>query len=249
MRGKERLWIAGSLFVFSLVLSPVLIKAEILIKKTKHTDEVTMMGQTQPAKDEQGMTWLAEDRIRDDTGKISIISRFDLNKIYYINNSDKTYSEIDMPVDLEKILPPEASQMLQMIQPAGNVTDTGETQNIRDWNCKKYLVEISASMMGMDMLIKIEIWTSQDLGIDLDIYKKFYAETLSLNPLLKALKEECKKIDGYPVLTRFSMTVMGAEIKYQEESLSVENTEAPPGTYELPAGYTKTAFNPFQQYR
>jgi hypothetical protein len=244
---KKIFGIVISLFALALFLSPTLAKADIFITKTKHTDEVVMMGQVQPAKDEQGISWMANDKMREDMGDISTIARLDLNKIYYINTKDKTYSEIDLPVDFEKILPAEATQYLQMMQVSATVTDTGETQKIKEWNCKKYLAEISISMMGMTMPMTMEIWTSKDLGIDLDIYKKFRSETILLNPMFKGLTEEFQKTEGYPVLTKMSMTMMGAETKSQEQVLSVEKKDAPLGTYDLPQGYTKTAFNPFQR--
>jgi hypothetical protein len=239
--------IVVSLFVLTLLLSPILAKADIFITKTKHTDEVVVMGQVQPAKDEQGISWMANDRMRDDIGDISTIARLDLNKVYIINNKDKTYSEIDLPIAFDKILPAEAMQYLQMMQVTATVKDTGETQKIKDWNCKKYLAEISVLMMGMTVPMTIEMWTSKDLGIDLDIYKKFRNETLLLSPMFKNIIEEFQKIEDYPVLTKTSMTMMGAETKYQEQVLSVEKKDAPQGTYDLPQGYTKTAYNPFQR--
>ena len=107
-----------------MFLCPTLAKADIFITKTKHTDEMVVMGQVQPAKDEQGILWMASDRMRDDTGDTSTITRFDLNKIYIINNKDKTYSEIDLPVDFDKSLPAEAKQWIQMMLVTATVTDT-----------------------------------------------------------------------------------------------------------------------------
>jgi hypothetical protein len=76
------------------------------------------------------------------------------------------------------------------------------------------------------------------------MYSRFYMETLLLNPLFKGVSEEFQKLEGYPVLTRFSMTMMGGEIQYQEEVTSVEKKSSPAGTYDLPQGYVKTMYNP-----
>lgn len=251
MRKKLFFWFTALVFVFSIILCPTQAKADIYIKKIKHTDAVTIMGQTQPAKDEEGATWMAKEKMREDEGenKTTII-RFDLNKIYVIDHTQKTYSEIDLPIDLEKMLPAEAKQMMQMMQVTPKVTETNETKKIKDWNCKKYIVEIGISMMGMNMPMKMEMWVSKDLGIDLKLYEKFYTEFLGLQPMFKDFAEEFKKIEGYPVLTLFSMTMMGTETKYQEEVVSVEKKDAPAGTYDLIQGYSKTeTFNPFQQRR
>jgi len=249
---RKKLIILGTIFLFALsvLISPSVAKADIVIKKKKHTDAVTMMGQSQPAKDEEVATWLAKDKMRQEEGdgKVFII-RFDQNKAYSIDFTKNTYSEINLPIDLEQAMGPQAQQMMQMMKLSANVTDTGEKQKINNWNCKKYVVEISLSMMGMNMPFNMEIWASKDLGIDMNLYKRFYKEILSLSPMTKDFLEDFQKMDGYPVLTKVSMTMMGSEMKYKEEVISVEKKDAPPGTYDIPQGFTKTSFNPFVQRR
>ncbi len=244
MRNKINPRITVALCVLSIMLFPALAKADFLIKSVRNTEEVTIMGMTQPAITEQGQTWIAKNKFRINMGEHSKIIRPDLKKIYIIDHSQNTYSEIDIPVDLEKLLPPEAQQILQMTQVTANISDSGEAQKIKTWNCKKFLVEVIISVMGMNGALNIEMWTSKDLRINLDMYSRFYMEALLLNPLFKGVSEEFQKLEGYPVLTRFSMTMMGGEIKYQEEVTSVEKKSAPAGTYDLPQGYVKTAYNP-----
>ncbi len=248
---KKRLvfMIPALLFMISLVLSPAIMKADQVIKGKKHTDAFSMAGQSQPAKDEETTTWLGKDKMRRDEGELTTLIRLDINKMYMIDHTDKTYSEMDLPFDLEAVLPAEAKQIMSSMDISSNITDTGETRTINDWKCKKYLVEISVSMMGMSMPIQMDMWTSDDLGIDMDQYKKLYAETLALNPMFQDFIEEFKKMEGYPVLTEFSMSMMGTEQKYREEVVSVEKKEAQADTYELPEGYTKTPFNPFDPRR
>ncbi|MFB0564630.1 MAG: DUF4412 domain-containing protein [Candidatus Aminicenantaceae bacterium] len=250
MRHKKNLWITCFLLALLLIFSPALVKADTHIIKNKHTDAVSFMGQTEPAKDETGGTWISKDKFREDNGEeSSFIVRLDLKKIYFINHQEKTYAEMSFPVDLEKILAPEAIQRLQMMEITSKITPTSETRKIKNWNCKKYLIELGISMMGMTMPMTQEIWASKDLGIDLDLYKKFNKEVLAINPWTKGLADEIQKIEGYPVLSSFSMKMMGAEIKFQEEVVSVEKKDAPAGNYDIPEGYTKAAYNPFAQQR
>ncbi len=246
MTKKKILSVIASLFAFSIILSPTLAKADILIKKTKHT-EATVMGQPQPVKDEKGITWIAKDKIREEMGESLTIVRFDLNKIYIIDHSKKSYSEIDLPIEFDKVVPPEAKHMIEMVKmTSSSVTDTGETQTIRGWKCKKFLVEVEISIMAMNIPMKMEIWTSKDLGIDLNTYKKFSSTFLSLNPFTKDLSEEVKKIEGFPVLTISSMAMTGTETKEREEVVAVEKKDAPANTYNLPTGYKKIPSNPFK---
>ncbi len=247
MKKQIILRITISLFIFFLFFASTLANADIFIKKTRHIKEAVIQGQTQPARDEEGGTWLGNDVFKEEIGRDSIIIRFDLNKIYSVDHSEKTYSEIDLPFDLEKILPADALLMMQMMQVTASLTETGETQKIKDWDCKKYVAEMSVSMMGMTMPGKMEIWATKDVDIDFDAFKKFYAEVLLLIPFLSELSKESEKIDGLPVLVSLSMNVMGADTGYEEEVLSIEKKDAPQGTYEIPKGYTKAAFNPFKQ--
>ncbi len=237
------------LIILVLAFSPFTANADHMIKGKKHTDAVEMMGQSQPAKDEDTTTWLAKDKMRQDIGKVTTLIRLDKNKMYLINHSDKTYSEMNLPFNIEEALPPEAKQMMDAMDISSSITDTGETQTINNWNCKKYLVEISISMMGMAMPIKMDLWTSKDLGVDLAEFKKLYTEILSLNPTFESFIKDFEKLEGYPVLTEFSMDMMGAQQKYRQEEISAEKIKAPAGTYDLPEGYTKTAYNPFDQRR
>lgn len=237
------------LIVFALVFSTPAAYADHLIKGKKHTDAFSMMGRSQPEKDEDTTTWLGKDKMRQDVGEVTTLIRLDKNKMYMINHSEKSYSEMDLPFNLEEMLPPEAKQMLDAMDISSSITDTGETKSINNWNCKKYLVEISVSMMGMGMPIKMNLWASNDLGVDLNEFKELYTKMLAANPMFKDFIQDFEKIEGYPVLNEFSMDMMGTQQKYTEEVVSVEKTDAPAGTYELPEGYTKTTYNPFDQRR
>lgn len=221
--------------------------ADIYIEKVKQTEiSSSMLEKPQKPVSEKGVTWLTKDKMREDTGETSVIVRLDQKKIYInIDHSSKTYSEIDLPVDMEKLIPPEAKQIAQLIEMTHTFKDTGEPKKIRGWNCKKYLVEIAASMMGMNMPIRITIWTSRDLGVDLSAYLKLQGEILSTNPFTEDISDDFKKIEGFPVLIEFVMTMPNMETKYREEVVSVEKRKAPAGIYDLPQGYTKILFNPF----
>jgi len=245
------LYSLACLFLFSLVLLPTQAKGDYLIKKKRHTDAVKIMGQSQPAKDEEGATWMGKDKMREDEGQTkSTVVRFDLKKIYIIEHDKKQYAEIDLPVDFDKVLPPQAKQMMQMMKATAKVTQTQETQTINEWNCIKYLVEIGISMMGMEMPMKMEMWVTKDLGIDLDQYAQFYSEMISIQPMFKDFGEEFQKIDGYPVKTEMTMSMMGTETRSLEEVISADEMDVPEGTYDIPEGYTKTdTYNPFDQKR
>lgn len=248
---RKKVW--GSFFFclnIFIFLYPFPLHSDFCIKKIHHFSSKGSLGEQATEREEQGVTWIAKNKLRDDQGKQrSTIIRLDKKKIYILDHNQKTYSEINLPIDLEKALSPKAQKMLDMMEITSSVTDTGETRQIKNWEAHKYVVNISATMMGMDMPIKMEIWSSKETGVNLDVYKKFSDELLSLNPFTKNLVEEFKKIKGYPVLTQTSMKMMGSEMTTCEEVISVEEKESPSGIYQLPQGYQKTEYNPLQQKR
>jgi len=240
MKHKKILWCTGLILFLALILFPVLAKADIHVKRMVHMD--AFMGQ--PASDEEASMWLAKDKFRYDAARnMTQIVRFDEKKLYMINHGNQSYSEVDIPIDLSKALDPQAQQMMGSLQTSATVTDTGETQKIGNWNCTKYKVEINISMM-MSMTIEMDWWVSKDVDSDLiKLYQKHYGEVLVATPMMADLVEEIKKVKGFPIKTEFSM--MGMSMT--DEVVSIEKEKPPAGTYDVPAGYTKAAYNPFMQ--
>jgi hypothetical protein len=200
---------------------------QISSSKNKFTESI-VDGKPQPAKVEEGKTWIAENKMREDMAESSTIVRPDLNRIYTIDHSKETYSEID------KVSPPEAKQVVDVMQVrSSSIREIAETQTIRGRLCQEFLVEVEICMM------KMEIWASKQLGIDLNAYKKFSSAILSLNPFTKDLSDECNKIEGYPVIAISSMTMMGTETKEREEVVSVKKKMCRTRFLDFPRGIKK----------
>jgi hypothetical protein len=234
-----------TLIILTILLLPLSVSADHVVKKTKQTTEIVNGGSEEKSRDADGTTWISKNKMRQDDGNVtSIIIRLDKNKVYILNHVDKTYSEMDLPLKLEENLTQEAKQVFQVMKITSSVTETQETRVIKDWKSQKFAADISISMMGMDMPMTMEIWASKETGINLKTFRKFYQVLLSMNPFTKDLVEEFEKIQGYPVLTKISMQVKGVETKSQEEVITVEESRAPRGTYDLPAEYTRVAYNP-----
>ncbi|MCP2605047.1 DUF4412 domain-containing protein [Candidatus Aminicenantes bacterium AH-873-B07] len=233
----------GFFGIFTL-LSVSFVQGDIFIQSKRHTDSYSMMGKTYPAEELIITQWLSKDKFRNDEGsKKTFIVRLDINKIYYINHEEKTYSVIDLPIDFSKILPPEAQQMMQMFTMSATVTDTGETRRIGKWNCRKYIMDMQGGMMSMNM----EIWTTKDVKIDYDAYEKFSESIMGLNPMFKNIADEIKKIKGLTIYRESTTTMMGTSIKSTEEVVEIIKKSPPKGIYELPVGYTEVQFNPMKR--
>jgi hypothetical protein len=229
----------------SVFLLPLSVKAYYVVKKTKQTTETALNGSDQKSRNDESTTWFSKNKMRQNEGDTtSIIIQLDKNKVFILNHVDKTYSEMGLPLKLEENLAPEARQIIQVMEISSSVIETQETRTIKGWKSQKFLADISISMMGMDMPMAMEIWASKETGLNLKSFRRFHAVLLSMNPFTKDLVAEFQKIDGYPVLTKISMRIKGVETKSHEEVISVEESKAPRGIYDLPSEYTPVAYNP-----
>lgn len=221
---------------------------DVVITKTKHTDAATMMGQAQPAKDSTEVTWMGKDHMRVEDGDHVTIVRLDQKKMYMLDVKAKTYSTLELPVDIKKYLPAEYASMIEpmLSQIKVTVTPTTETKKIKDWNATHYTVTMTMPMGGS---MTQEIWATKDAPIDFAMAKDASASLMSMNFMTGNLAEEMKKIDGLPVLTERTQTMMGSEVKSKEEVTSIEQKEPAAGLYDVPQGFTEKPFDALSEAR
>ncbi len=217
--------------------------ADFKIVQAHHQDGFTMMGQTQEPTDEQHVTWLGDRRMRMDQGSTSTVVLPDENKMFIINHDDSTFVVVDLPVDLNAMLPPGmGEQMMKMMQFDITVTPSDETKTFGEWKARRYDMKLSSAMMNMSSVL----WASTDAPIDASSYLSLYGEILRLQPGMDAMVDKISQIDGFVVAqdAEMSMSFMGdTTVASSDRVLSIEQVEAPAGTYAPPSGYTRKDFN------
>jgi hypothetical protein len=211
--------------------------ADTKIVEQHHSDAFEVMGQKQPATDQEVTTWLTSKKMRSDRGDTSFIARLDEQKFYIINHSNKKVLEADLPVTIESI----AGEMAAMIKPmmekmriTAQVTPSEERKTIKEWPARRYDIKADSEMMDMN----IEMWVTKDVPGDPQAAMDMASVLYGLQPGMKDLVEEIKKIDGYPIKQITTIKVMGATQKSTQEVVSIEEMDAPSGTYDPPADYT-----------
>jgi hypothetical protein len=252
MKLKKRLGTFGLVFVVTCVIVPLAVQADVYIKQKNHTDGFSMMGQSQPAKDEMFVTWMSKDKARMDHGEdSSIIIRLDKNVMYMINHAEMKYVEMEIggkndifssalsASDLSGEEQAQAKKMMEgfakMMKPSVSVTPTGERQKIKDWNCQKYNMKMT--MMGTTS--NYEVWATEDIHIDYELYRNLTFSIMGQTPGIEDMMKEMSKIKGLVVLQQGSMSMMGTDVKSSQELLEVSDVPAPDGAYEVPEGYKK----------
>jgi hypothetical protein len=255
MRQTALLFLSGILLLVLLMI-PISGQADIFMKQKTHTDGVQIMGQTQPAKDEIQTVWIAADKIRSDSEEGSVILRLDQGKVFFLDNAKKTYAE--MPMEMSKMMDDKikksmdeegldaeeqqaAMGMMQgMAQMKITITPTTEKKKIGNWNCQKYNQELVMMMGPMNG----EIWATEDLKMDYDLYNKYMAAMMGkggmFGDFMSQIVTEMKKIKGVPVLTVSTMNMMGTSIKSTQELIEYKEGTAPAGHFDIPRGYKKS---------
>ena len=252
MKCKKSLITLGLILFVTCAVTSLVLQADVFIKQKNHTDGFSMMGQSQPAKDDVFVTWMGKNKARLDSGEdTSIIILLDKNVMYLVNHAKMSYTEMEIGgksdiltsalsgADMSDEEQAQAKKMMQsfsqMMKPSISVTETGESQKIKGWNCKKY--NLKMSMMGTTS--NAETWATEDIKIDYELYRNLSLSLMGQMTGIEDMLKEMEKIKGIVVLQESTMSMMGTDVKSSQELLEVSDKPAPAGTYTVPEGYNK----------
>ncbi|MEA3433811.1 MAG: hypothetical protein U9R13_04465, partial [Campylobacterota bacterium] len=222
---------------------------DIYMKQKQHTDAVTMMGQTQPAKDVISESWITSDKIVILSENQKVIMDIDKKVMTMVNHEPR--SIVDMPMDFSKSMDKKGDMSAEekagfqqlmgtMMQMDVKVKETDERKKIGKWNCRKYLQTINMAMGTT----KSEIWATEDIKVDGDLYAKYSVGMLAQIPgmgqNMSTVTQELKKIKGVHVYSEQTITMMGQAMKSSIELIEFKEGKAPSNVFDLPAEYKKT---------
>lgn len=245
---KEKRIIKWVMVLFFTTLMVQSAFADIYMKQKQHTDAVTVMGQTQPATDLINEIWLTADKVVVLNGQQKTIMDIDKKTMIMVDHKEK--SIIEIPMDFSKgmgkkkdISAEEKAQfqkmMGKMMQMDIKVEETNEKKKIGKWNCRKY---IQTTKMAFGT-ISSEIWATEDIEVDTDLYAEYAVGMLSkvpgMNQNMDAIKQEIKKIKGVQVYSEQNTMMMGQTMKSSLELIEFKKENAPAGLFDHPAGYQK----------
>lgn len=227
---------------FMIVMTSGFAAADLKVVKQTHRDGFTMMGQTQPAEDTEQITWIGKDRMNMDQGATSSIIRLDTKKLYVINHTAKTFNVLDLPIDLAALVPEQMRPMLAMMQFEVTVTPSDEHKMVGEWNARRFDMTMTSQMFTM----KATMWVANVAGYDPEAFKEMSVHMNSLQPGMADAVREMSKVDGLVIEQQavITMSMMGdTTIATAEKTSSIEELDAPAGTYEPPSDYTEESFS------
>lgn len=210
--------------------------ADVYVKSKSHTDPMSMMGQTTPAKDDVIEQWFSENALAYVGKDQSFIIDLKRNVMDIISHGNKTYVEASLPVDFAKLLPPQAAAMAGMMSMKATVTPGTEKKKIGAWNCSLY--NVTMSVMGMAMPMKV--WASTEVPFDTAKFTALFTTLMKGQMRMDdASLAEYKKIKGFQIATEMNAEIMGAKIHSTTEVQEISQKPAPAGVYSVPKGYAK----------
>jgi hypothetical protein len=225
--------VVATALVFALfaLFTPALAWADTLIVELTKTGENESTSQT----------WLGPDRLAVVSDEMTMIYRGDLKKLYVVQHAQKTTLVADLPFDLTSIMPPQMAQMMDQMVPEVTVTPTEETREIAGYTATRYDMEIK---MPMGMTIESTSWVSKEAPIDWTLARKMTDEiTTSMSPQMKGVIEKMSSIEGYQLGSESTQNLMGQMITTTKMVQSIEDKDAPEGTYDPPADYEQKPFS------
>jgi len=201
------------MMILAVVMSVGFVCADYYVKTKIHTDPVSIMGQNEPAKDEISEQWIGNNQFASHTKDRSFIVDLNKNVMFTINHKNKTYIEMDLPLETSKYFPEQMQQMMKGMMDSMTVTITpnGKKKQIKQWNCDGYDVDMNVMMMKM----KMNIWTTTDVRFDWKMVgdkMMAHVKKISMRLSEKVLKE-FEKIKGFQIATEMNMNIMGGDIK------------------------------------
>lgn len=223
-----------------LVLAATLtLGADVYVKTKTHTDAMSVMGQNTPAQDGVTEQWIGDNKFASLGGDQGFIIDLKKNMGYIINTKAKTYVETPLPLDMSKLLPPEAAAFAGMMKMSATVTPTAEKKMIGSWNCVGYDVNLSMTMFAM----KMKVWASTNVPFDVDAFNaKIWGNLMKGQMMMDETSvKEFAKIKGFQILSETTGDIMGAKMRSTQEVVEITKKDAPVGVYSVPAGFTKTA--------
>jgi Domain of unknown function (DUF4412) len=220
--------------------------ADLLLAIKGHADGFRIGGQVQEPRDSEAKIWFTTDRMRRDEGSLTVLVRQDRRKLYLINHTDRTYSELDLPVDWKKMVPPgdqdSFSRYLEDNQIKAAVHPGTETRKIHDWSAHRVDVELS-NQHGLKM--STQMWLTKDLPL-YQAYNQMSGTLASLRANAVDWSQKVSQLDGLPVYQETVVSVGPTSAKSREELVSATTVQPPAGTYDVPKGFTAVPYDPFR---
>jgi hypothetical protein len=213
-------------------------------------DEITMVStfESSMAKGSTSTTYMGKDKLRTVEGDTETIVDYTTGEMTFIDTKKKSYWTTS-PADLEAKFAELNEQlqglpMMDKIFGAASeveVTKLGSTQQVAGYTCNDYRISMGDAYV-------FELCATSELKPPADVHQARRLMFANMGPMagkMGKLFDEMSKIEGLPLVSNFSMTMMGRTMSTSTRATEVKVGSIPAATFEIPAGF-KQKKSPFE---
>jgi hypothetical protein len=236
---QKRSFVAGCCLA---LLAAAPLAADTLLTKRRDADEFVFQGRSTGGKNQRVQVWIATDRARRDNGRSGQILRLDQHKLYLFDHTERVFTVLDVHEGRDRLVAKYKSPLPTLAETEAawrahaRIIPTGEKREVAGRPAEGYRVELT-NETGTAARTKLQWWTAPDLRLDDLPLRKLMRLLASLLPMGDEWIADLLALPGHLVLFLQEEQQPDVVVTAREELLSVEEKEAPAGTYDPPAGY------------
>ncbi len=231
---------AALLVVFAFLAAASSLSAEVCVKHHTHTDAYYYGGSTTPEVDRDFEIWFGEGKLALVEEQVKMLFDVSNNTLTFIHFGDSIFLRTTLPPKWENIIVEEELGRIQMYQYTGEMKELGEEKELDGHKCAGYMLTTWIPFEDIKYNETDDVtWYTEDVPVDLDIYKKVYPCLLALRNYNTEFIETLGVNNGYPVRSEETRFQKGLEIKTITTLKDISEKDAPEGFWAAPEGFTE----------
>jgi len=213
-------------------------------------EEITVVStlESSAVKAATSTTYMGKNKLRTVEGDTETIVDYETGEIAFLDTKKKNYW-VTTPAELEEQFA-ELSQLLQDMPMVDRifgkaseveVTELGTSQQVAGYSCDDYRVAMGDAYV-------FEICAASELEVPMDVNAARRLMFANMGPMagrIGKLFDELSKIEGLPLVSSFTMTMMGRTISTETRATEVQVGPISDSTFEIPANFKKKK-SPFE---
>ncbi len=173
------------------------------------------------------------------------------NKIIFIDKKKKEFFKTNFPLFFSKLLPKELLAIRINQLPKFKVKKLDFNEKVGKYNCKRYNITLNFMMMMM----KIKVWTSDELYEDISLENPFLSKLNSIHLLkyfypdlpedknIRSFYNQTRKIRGFWIKSEIEMDLLIRKITITSEIKEISKENAPINIFSIPKKYKELNLN------
>jgi hypothetical protein len=144
-----------------------------------------------------------------------------------------------------KNLPPEVQEKMQAMMGGMmtvNVEKTGKTRTIAGYKCQEFNISIGTFSKSTECVTEELKLPAQSWAKYREFTDRLKTMMAAMGPMAKSvgtMQEQLKKVQGFPIATNTTISIMGRTSSSTSEVTSVKEGAIDPSAWQVPAGFKK----------